>query len=420
MAAYLRRAAVVVLVLGLFATGEEGWVTNRGGTTINLFNPATNTELSGSPITVGTAPIDIAADQADADNPGKLFVANSGSGTVSVVDAANRFVLGTITGDSGFGAFLVPSGITRAFAGTVGPTIAVVDQQTVGGTQRSTLRFIHPSTNSVVDGFVDISLSPRYSDVVFTSNGRFWIADDGDNGIVVVRLGAFAGPPFPSTLSRTLIYTGVGEYADFIYDDAATPTFLLDPKRLATNGTDRVVVADGGSDLLTIIDATYPGDAENTAIVLNVDLGLAAGMVCVDVEIVGTKIYVTTNDPAKPLVVRSLTTGALIKDFTAAEIPTTVGGIGRSLDGSKIYVGGGTGLATIYEISTVTDLVTATLPGFTGGVFPFAFQLGANAAGGDPFFGGGGGDDGGGGGCGLLGLEAVLLLGLLALRRRGP
>lgn len=391
-----------VLLLLTAASAEEGWVTNRGGTTIHLFDPATNLETTS--VTVGTAPIDIAGDAPAGKASTTLFVANSGSNSVSVV--SGKTVVRTIAGDTLYGPFLNPSGITRMSNGF----IAVVDEQVSGG-QKSTIRFIDPVTQSIVDGLIDPTSTARYVDVVSTSNGRLWIADDGFDGVVVLHLGGFAGPPYSPGFPRTIQFSGIQDYADVIYDSVnPTRAFLVNPQRLATNGTDRVVVADSGSDVVTILDATFTPNATGAAIVANVDLGLAATHVCVDVAIVGTKIYVTTTDPAAPVKVVSLTTGAILATIVAG-ITTTVGGIGRNVDGTKVYVGGGTGVSTIYEISPASDTVVATIAGFGGGSRPFGFFFTP------PFVFAPPGNEASGG-CGLMGGEALLMLGLLALLRQ--
>lgn len=402
----MRRFIAAALVLGIAATlgAEQGWVTNRGGTTVNVFNPSTNAEIGT--ITVGTAPVDIVSNRPESENPQRFFVANSGSNDISVIDAPDRFQVLLITGDSGFGTFLNPTGLTR----TWNNYIAVVDEKVVGAS-KSTLRFIDPDALSVIDGFTDGGGTARYVDVVVTSNQRIWITDDGDNGVVCVRLDGQSGPPFSGAINRQLFGTAQ-DYADFLFDNAGTPTFLLNPQRLATNGTDRVVVADGGSDILTILNANYSVGAELTqGIQANVDLGLAPGAVAIDVEVVGTKVYVTTNDPAQEVVVVSLSTESVL---TSIDLPTTVGGMGRTVDGSKLYVGGGAGIDDIYEISTTTDTLTTTITGFTGGAFPFGFSFtGDPLPSSSPSNGGGGSP-----GCGMLGLEALLVLGLLRCVRR--
>ena len=418
-------AAILGLGLGLSVAAERAWVTHRDAASVSVYDTVTN--ALETTVAVGTSPVDIASDQTDGFGPTRLFVANIGSDSVSVIGADPVSVGATVTGGGSFGAFDAPSGVVRVQAGLLDPSIAVVDQKqtTVSGfpgpsTGRSTIRFIHPQTLAVVDGFREASPTARYNDAVFTSNGRLWVADGGDGGVTVVRLPINdPGPPF--FMSQTLIYAGSGEFADFIYDSAAAPTFLLAPARLATNGSTRVVVADGGSDVVTILDADYAADAESTAVLANVDLG--TGGSCADVEVVGNFAYVTTTVGGANLHRIDLTT------FAVASIASGAGrqGLGATFDGTKLYAGGGPLDASIQEVDispAPTDFVLAGAPFVSGGGHSFGFYISpANSS----------GSGGGGGGttfvststpwsgsndnahvCGCLGLE--ILLALLAAR----
>jgi hypothetical protein len=274
----------------------------------------------------------------------------------------------------------------------------------------------------VVDEFRDASPDARYSDVVFTSNGRLWIADEAastiNGGVVVVRFpGSLYGPPF--TMQKTLVYTGYGEYADFIYDTAATPTYLLKPRRLATNGTTRVVVADGGSNLVSILDAGYIGDDESTALIANVPL--PPGTLANDVAVIGDFAYVTSNAaaPASNFFRIDLSPPHAMTALSLGAPGETVAGIGRTADGLKLFVGAGSAFfSSIHDVDAATFTFTATIPAFgVPGSFPFAFYS-SNINTNLPSTPTGGSGSGGGsnhGDCGLLGLEAALVL--LALRR---
>ncbi|HLF92690.1 MAG TPA: hypothetical protein VJB14_04465, partial [Planctomycetota bacterium] len=309
-------ALLLVATLSLGVSAERAWVGNRGAATVDVWDttvplapPATST------IVVGAGPIDMASDRTDAAGPSRLFVACSGSSTISVIDPVHMTAFATISTDSIFGSFDTPSGLARVAAdptaaapGTLGPTIAMVDQKATpagyGPAGRSTLRFISPTTNTVVDALRDPSGSARYNDVVFTSSGanrRLWIGDDGDKGVVAVRIpSGLSGPPF---LMGNVITFGWSGIADFIFDPAATPAFLLAPRRLATNGTNRVVVADAASSVVAILDANYisTGAAgEPGAVLQNVTLPVGSGT-AVDVQVVGGNAYVTSTGGAANL-----------------------------------------------------------------------------------------------------------------------
>lgn len=426
-------ALLLVATLSLGVSAERAWVGNRGAATVDVWDttvplapPATNT------IVVGAGPIDMASDRADSAGPSRLFVACSGSSTISVIDPVHMTAFYTISTDSIFGSFDTPSGLARVAAdptaaapGTLGPTIAMVDQKATpagyGPAGRSTLRFISPTTNTVVDALRDPSGSARYNDVVFTSSGanrRLWIGDDGDKGVVAVRIpSGLSGPPF---LMGNVITFGWSGIADFIFDPAATPAFLLAPRRLATNGTNRVVVADAASSVVTILDANYiptgaPG--EPGAVLQNVTLPAGSGT-AVDVQVVGGNAYVTSTGGAGNLHRINLTTFAV----TSIVVAGSQGGIGRTADGTKLFVGDGTAGATITQIDVATFLPDAPPFAFAGSM-PFAFYSSV------PATVGGGGPPGwtstsnatstSTGGCGLMGLEGLLLVGaLLGLRRK--
>jgi hypothetical protein len=445
--------ALILIGLALGVSADRAFVTNRGGSTVSIFDTTTNTEAVGSPVTVGSGPIDIAADRSANFAPFKLFVANSGSNTVSVMGNNPPGVMATITGSgsSFFGTLVTPSGVTLVDDGTLGPAIVVVDQKGTTyadqGTMKpgtSTARLIDPVSNTIFGAFQEPSDTSRYNDVVYTSdpstgNRRLWIADSGDQGVTVIKLDQVGLVSYPVTIR----YQNAGEFADFITDMAATPTRLLAPRRLATNGTTRVVVADAGSKIVTILDGNYVSTntlGEPGAVLAHVDLSTWAGpgplpavaFTCVDVEVVGNFAYVTTSNSG------FFNANCFQIDLTTLAISAsqsvsigTVGGMGATSDGGTLYLGEGTaGTGAIFQLSinpptSFTTAAVAVGP-FTGGLFPFAFASSSTAPGGGP-----GGPPGPGPiwvnpstsgststACGLMGAEALLLFLLPALRRR--
>jgi len=429
-----------VLVLGMGVFADQTAVTNRGSNTVTIFDSATNTESAGSPVTVGSSPVEIIADQPAGLAAQRYFVVNSGSNSVSVLWASPPRLQMTITSDGFFGALQAPSGAALIPDLSVGPAVAIIDQLTTGYVDmgvpvagRSTIRFFSPATNTMFDAFQEPSATSRYTHLVYTSNRRLWIADDGDKGVAVIKLNAPLGSPY--YYPQPIQYQGAFEYADFIRDTAVTRTFLLAPKRLATDGSTRVVVADGGSSKVTILDAAYVSTnviGEPNAILSTVDLSTVAGasataFTCADVAVVGNFAYVTTSNLAAAGV------NCFQIDLTTFAVTTTpalggangVAGIGATSDGKVLYVGEATGGGlNQLDIDPPADFTTAAVPvaAFTGGSVPFAFTSSATVAAG----GGAGGwvnqstavSTGHGSVCGLLGLEAVLLLlGLAALRR---
>jgi hypothetical protein len=425
-----------LLALALNVAADRVYVTNRGGATLTVVDTGLLAEVAGSPVTVGTTPVDIATDTPPGLSPFKLFTANSGSDTVSVVGADVLGVMATITGDGTLGTFDTPSGLERMSAAGIGPTLAVVDQKVTAGGGRSTVRFIDPATNAVVDGYRENSPSARFQDVVFTSDGtnrRLWIADDGDDGITVLKFGPFVtGPPF--LLPPTITYGGTYEYADFVFDAAAAPVYLVNPTRLATNGTTRVVAVSSTNAVVTILDAGYVPvggtSGEPGALVATV---VVPGTACLDVEVVGNAAYVTSTGGATNVHRIDLTTFA-VASLTLVAGTATAGGLGVTPDGNTLLVGEGVVTGTNVSRIDITPPATFVLLGatpFASANFPFGFSsapvgVGSGGGGGTtpPWIPppttiiGTGSNGSGGGFCGLLGLEALLALGLLRLLKR--
>lgn len=398
-------AALLLLALGVAA--ERVVVANRGNASVDVFDSVTGAHEGN--VVVGSSPIDLAPDAPGAAN--RLFVANSGSNSISVVQLNPAGVAATITGGGSYGSFQTPSGVARHPSGA----IVVVDQKptTYPGTPngRGTIRFFSPTSFALLDDYREASPTARYNDVVVTSNGKLWIADDGDQGIVVVRFPASA-PPF--SFPESLIYNGTGEFADFLHDSATTPTFLVSPRRLATDGS-KVVVADAGSPNVSIIDA-------DTQVVDNVNLG--PGVTVNDVAIVGGFAFATSTGAANlhRIDLSDLT-------FTSVALAGTAQGLGAASDGSALFVGAGAGSDVIQRLDLTAAFPPAptTVPAFPApGNFPFAFfsaPRDASETGGgtvilDPPFvsqSNTTSTSNGSNNCGLTGLELVLLL---ALRRR--
>ncbi len=431
-------SAAILLGLALGVQAERGWVANRGGMTVNIFDTVTDTETvaAGSPVTVGAGPIDIASDQPDAAGPQQLFVANSAAmpGSVSVIGALSTpaSVSNTITGGGIFGDLTMPMGIARVQAGAIGPAMVVVDRKATTGIEGagvSTIRFIDISTHAVLHSFREADPATRYGDVAFTSNGRLWVVDEGapgvSGGVTVVRFNtALPGPPFAHMGDTALRFSGFGEFADFIRDPAATATFLKKPRRIATNGTTRVVVVDGDSSNVTILDANYIADSPTTALLANVVL--PGGFLGNDVEIVGGFAYVTTTGTLVgdvKVVQIDLATNTIAATQTLG-VAGAVAGLGATSDGMKLYVGAGTsgsGAIRSLDISPPGDFTMASVAvgPFMGGSFPFAFYSSIINPGPGPLPGVVTGISTPHEDCGLLGIEVVLvLLGVGVWRRR--
>ncbi|MHC4606757.1 MAG: hypothetical protein ACYTAF_07445 [Planctomycetota bacterium] len=374
----MRTTSFVLLTFALLCTAlpaQDGWVVNRPGGTINVFDAATNAEANGSPITVGTTPVGLASINAPDENPHRIYVVNMGSNDITVIDASSLGFVKTITGDAQFGNLVTPCGIVRAESSGVGPMLVVVDQAQVG-TGRSTVRFINISTATIEDQFFDMSGAALFTGVTYSTNGRIWITDAGDQGVVVIKLyNLYGGAQNQGTV---LLYQGQYEFADFIHDTAVPVTYMVNPQKVAVDADNKyVVVTDAGSANVTVIRGDYVNEA--AALLANVSVAGLGATATRDVVIVGTKAYVTTDVAgANAIAVIELT------GVTNNTVPTTItgmagtaDGIGADPDGTSIYVGETTGGAgQITEIDVATDTVAAVVPNpftQTGNTWPFAF-----------------------------------------------
>ena len=106
----MRKSALAIaalLLAGLAVSAERAWVTNRGLGTVDLFDAATGAHEGN--VTVGTSPVDLAPDAPDTYGPSRLFVANSGSNSVSIVDTRSLAVVAEVpVGELPWGVALRP------------------------------------------------------------------------------------------------------------------------------------------------------------------------------------------------------------------------------------------------------------------------------------------------------------------------
>ena len=146
--------------------GPEG-VMSGNGTTVRVVNLATNT-ITGSPITVGTAPAGLAVTP----NGAYVYVinyidGNIDTGTISIIRTSDNTVVGTIPGFSGpFAIAITPDGLYAYVTNfgsnnfyPYGTTVSVVDL----------------TTNTVVDT-IDLAIQP--AGLAITPDGRFAYASN--------------------------------------------------------------------------------------------------------------------------------------------------------------------------------------------------------------------------------------------------
>ncbi len=167
------------------------YVANSGSNTVSVINTATNTVV-GSPITVGTSPSCVAFDSAN----GEIYVTNSGSNTVSVINTANNAIIGSpITVGS------IPSGI--AFDSSNGDIY--VTNSGSPPYYAGTVSVISTPSNMVTNTITNVKENPTA--VAFaSSNGDIYVAVIDEVDAIypptnAVSLVAMIGPSTPVGLA---------------------------------------------------------------------------------------------------------------------------------------------------------------------------------------------------------------------------
>ncbi|MFA5457881.1 MAG: YncE family protein, partial [Synergistaceae bacterium] len=102
--------------------GTKVYVANYGAGTVSVIDTSSNTV--SATVTVGTNPIGVAVNPAGT----KVYVANYGAGTVSVIDTSSNTVSATVTvGVSPYGVAVNPAGTKVYVANSGAGTVSVID-----------------------------------------------------------------------------------------------------------------------------------------------------------------------------------------------------------------------------------------------------------------------------------------------------
>lgn len=392
-----------------------------GSDRLTVADGVTSVELAGSPITVGLNPVDIAADTQADTIPSRLFCVNQGGDSLSLINHSTLTVTDTLTGGPGsslffgtYGALDDPVAIERV-TWTVGGipwvAMAVIDRKVIAsaGNARGTLRLFNPSNLSVYREVRDTSTTTNYEDIK-QNQGRLFITDSGDKGVVVIKTDKFSNPL--TMMPSVMIYNGIGEFVDFI--EITDGTKLQQPARMATF-QNKVLVTDRATNFVTVLNADYPSDPINNNPAAAVHLHINVGGPSFDVAVVGTRAYVTTQQSyGAALVVIDLNT------WTASIPPGPISlfgtdqieAVGVNQAGTVVYVGTRPGTGSMLNVwrvdATTTPPVLLGAPNpviytSAGHPFRFLFTSETNPPGSsDPGFSSGGG----GSSCSLSGLTA--------------
>ncbi len=216
---------VGLLLLGVLATASwaapNAYVANSGSGTVSVIDTATDAVVAT--VTVGTSPDGVAVSP----DGSRVYVANLGSGTVSVIDTATDTVAGTVNvGTFPVGVAVSPDGSQVYVADDVGNTVSVIDTATdtvaatvaVGTSPLSLGAFVGPgaliATNSSASGSVGAQITasvPALADDTTCEPSDFVVQAPTRGGLYFDSNGAFTYTPSSATYSGPDAFTWYGQ-----------------------------------------------------------------------------------------------------------------------------------------------------------------------------------------------------------------
>lgn len=409
---------------------------------VSVINSATNAVTSQ--VTVGQDPGGATYDPADAD----VYVGNIGSNNISIISTTTNDLVGTIPVPSGPGSMVYDAATgllyvadtnstnvsvidpaSKSVLATIGtavePDCLALDPSTgdiyVSDYYNSSLTVVDPVTNSVV---TYVSLGPYAFPEGLTydpSDGELYVADSDQNGLSVVNLGnnTLSGSILTGVYATAavatptgFVYVGSGDPPATVFVVAlandseigslALPGLPVSPESLAYDPVDNsVYVADSGTDLVSVIDASTnavrgPIAIPNSPYSIAVDnitgnvyvtnggnvtviapfTGTIVGNVPVGGDAVAyddlTNTVYVTNDALGVVYAINATSNVLVGSIELPENLTYFpGAVGITFDPvtEDLYVSDANN-GVFYVVSPYTDQVLATDPG-GGGVGTF-------------------------------------------------
>src|SRR6202035_882112 len=295
------------------SANTTAWVAESSQNAVEQINEQTGA-LIGTPITVGTAPRGIAywRSPVSSNQRPEVIVTNSGSNTVTQIDASGQFVLYTDTLPAGSSPGAVATSPTNTYA-------AVVDGN-------GDVSIVNLLTGTDAGEISLTSTSGALSSVAFSASGSyFYVTDPTEHKIFVVQYTGGSAP----------YYTEQTTYTNASYN----PTGIATDLSGTSSGTLLVGDAQSGSgSLLNFSDTSgtlsSPTTVTSFATTVPGAISLSPGSTTAYVAMTGTK---TVNQV-------TVATGATTAISTASSF-TAVGPIGLSADGSTLLAAD-TGSAT--------------------------------------------------------------------------
>ena len=288
------------------ANDPRMYVANTGSGTVSVINTATgqridaNSSSSSMDISVGSSPSALAV---SADGK-RLYVANTGSGTVSVIDTttytridANSSTLSKdISVGSSPSALAISADGKRLYVANTGSnTVSVIDT--------SSYKVIDTDTNALGVNSIAVGSSPS---ALVLNGTRLYVANRGSNTVSVI-----------DTAANKVIDTDTNALGVNSIAVGSSPSALV------LNGT-RLYVANRGSNTVSVIDTATNKviDTDTNAAGIN---SIAVGSSPGGLALAGGRLYVVNTGSGTVSVINVATNQRIDVDPAAASMDIRVG-----------------------------------------------------------------------------------------------
>lgn len=345
---------------GAEVMGADGrlYVANTGSNTVSVINTTTGKRIDANPswfsqdISVGTAPSALALSP----DGTRLYVANSGSGTVSVINTVGykRIDANPSTSSKDITVGTTPSALTVGADGRI----------YVANKGSGTVSVVDPTTYTVTDT-IGVGSQPT---ALALGTGKVYVADQGSNTVSVIDTSTLGVTGIAVGTSPTALALGTGgtlyvagQNSTLSTIDTATGTVLPGavavgpaPSSVAVSADGSIAYVANGNDTVSVINTA------TSAVVSTVRFDTdAAGGHAVAVA-PGGAVYVTD---ATDRTVRVLVPPSLIATSVTKIGSVGVSGVGSTLlstDGTRALVITGPSPISTTSTTRVAVIDTAT------------------------------------------------------------
>lgn len=314
--------------------GADGrlYVANTDSNTVSVINTATGKRIDANPswfsqdISVGTAPSALALSP----DGTRLYVANSGSGTVSVINTVGykRIDASPSTSSKDITVGTAPSALAvggdgRLYVANKGSnTVSVVDTTN------------YSVTNTVVVGIQPTALA--------LGTGKVYVADQGSGTVSVIDTGTLGVTDIAVGTQPTALALGTGgklyvanQNSTLSTIDTATNTVAPNPIAVGPSPSSVAVSADGS--------VAYVANANDTVSVINTATSAVVSTVRFDTDATGGHaVAVAPNGAVYVTDATDRTVRVLVQPSLIATTATKIGSVGVTGVGSTVLSSDGT------------------------------------------------------------------------------